>query len=350
MLGRGLRVRATLVARTGQHQIWRGRGAFACFSTSIQAASSSEKHIAVVGGGAAGLYTASRLLAKAQDIRIDVFEQLPTPYGLVRFGVAPDHPEVKNCTTKFAQVCDDSRVRLFGNIKIGNGPLLSLERLLSVYDGVVLSYGASEDRKLGIPGEDRAGVVSAREFVAWYNGLPEAQELNPDLESSDRVVIVGQGNVGLDCARILLTDPEDLAKTDITARALDRLRRSKVRHVEMVGRRGPLQVAFTTKELREMTKIPGVAFICDRELVARECERWAGQVEKNRSLKRMMDLLLKHATGDPVGGAAGKERSFTLRFLRSPVEVEGGPERGAALGVRFRVNRLEEGAGEAARA
>ncbi|KAJ1892848.1 NADPH-adrenodoxin reductase, partial [Coemansia sp. S17] len=203
------------------------------FSVSIRVF--RDKNIAIVGGGAAGFYTAARVLAKTKDVKIDIFEQLPTPFGLVRFGVAPDHPEVKNCTTKFDQVSGNHRVRYFGNIQVGKQ--LALDKLRSVYDGVVLSYGASEDRRLGIPGEDgvdgKWGVVPARQFVAWYNGLPEAQGLCVDLKAFDKVVIVGHGNVALDCARILLTDPKDLATTDITAHALDTLRGSNVRHVEM---------------------------------------------------------------------------------------------------------------------
>ncbi|KAJ2859662.1 NADPH-adrenodoxin reductase [Coemansia aciculifera] len=305
------------------------------FSVSVHAF--RDKNIAIVGGGAAGFYTAARVLAKTKDVNVDIFEQLPTPFGLVRFGVAPDHPEVKNCTTKFDQVSGNHRVRYFGNIQVGRQ--LTLDKLRSVYDGVVLSYGASEDRKLGIPGEDgmdgKWGVVPARQFVAWYNGLPEAQGLRVDLKAFDKVVIVGHGNVALDCARILLTDPKDLATTDITAHALDTLRGSNVRHVEMVGRRGPLQVAFTTKELREMTKIPEVDFICDRDLVTAECTKWAEWLDNSRSLKRMMDLLMKHA----VSAGQGGRKSFTLSFLKSPVEVV--PDQTAPQHIRFQVNRLE---------
>ncbi|KAJ2701464.1 NADPH-adrenodoxin reductase [Coemansia sp. IMI 209128] len=283
-----------------------------------------DTNIAIAGGGAAGFYTAARLLSKTTDTTIDIFEQLPTPHGLVRYGVAPDHPEVKNCMTKFDQVSGNPRVRYFGNVRVGD--TLTLDTLRSMYSGVVLSYGASADRQLGIPGEEL--VVPARRFVAWYNGLPEAQGLDIDLRRVDRVVIIGHGNVALDCARILLTDPSDLASTDITAQALSALRESNVKHVEMVGRRGPLQVAFTTKELREMTKIPHLRILCDRDLVASECEKWASFVDSSRSLKRMMDLLMSHA------GKGGGEKSFTLSFLKSPVEV-------TERGVRFQVNRLD---------
>ncbi|KAJ2514189.1 NADPH-adrenodoxin reductase [Coemansia sp. RSA 2049] len=299
------------------------------------------KHVAIVGGGAAGFYTAARLLAKTQGsnkVLVDIFEQLPTPHGLVRYGVAPDHPEVKNCMSKFRDVAEDRRVRYFGNVKIGGsggGDGLTLQALQSVYDGVVLAYGASRDKKLGIPGEDgsgdRTGVLSARRFVAWYNGLPAAQDLRPDLESFDKIVIIGHGNVALDCARMLLTDPDVLATTDITAQALGALRRSRIRHVEMVGRRGPLQVSFTTKELREMTKIPGLRIVSDVALISDQCASEAGveYLAKSRPLKRMMDLLLKHAVPPSAGGGScpgtaadeGAGKSFELSFLRSPVQV-----------------------------
>ncbi|KAJ1893149.1 NADPH-adrenodoxin reductase, partial [Kickxella alabastrina] len=347
-----------------------GFPAFASFSTTRRLA--TDHNIAIVGGGAAGLYTASRILSKSPTTRIDIFEQLPTPQGLVRYGVAPDHPEVKNCTTKFNQVLQNPQVQFYGNIPVGtesdHGCSVPLERLRSVYGGVVLAYGASKDRKLGIEGEDgcggRVGVVSARLFVAWYNGLPEAQDVQLDLESFDRMVIVGHGNVALDCARILLTDPNDLARTDITERAVAALRKSNVRHVEMVGRRGPLQVSFTTKELREMTKMPGLEIICDRRLLESECAGEEGRrvLEASRPLKRMMDLLLKHSVDSnspkPINenelGAGGvkENKTFTLRFLLSPLrvlynQVEEGLK--APQVMEFVVNRLS-GPPESARA
>ncbi|KAJ2723183.1 NADPH-adrenodoxin reductase [Coemansia sp. Benny D115] len=347
--------------------------AYRCFATTSLCRSEQESSVAIVGGGAAGFYTAARLLAKTKNTRVDIFEQLPTPHGLVRYGVAPDHPEVKNCMGKFDEVAQDPRVRLFANVHVGGTgerkATVSLDALRSAYDGVVLAYGASRDRKLGVPGEDgngqgRLGVVSARLFVAWYNGLPEAQDLAVDLSSYDRVVIVGHGNVALDCARILLTDPDVLAQTDITSRAVEVLRKSRVRHVDMVGRRGPLQVAFTTKELREMTKIPGLQIICDRDLVGSECTAGKALLESSRPLKRMMDLLLKHAVdikeaAKPKQGGEEAKKTFTLRFLMSPKQVlfdQKPVGNGSLLDdsvppqvVRFALNRLE-GPAESAKA
>ncbi|KAI9480163.1 hypothetical protein BX667DRAFT_210906 [Coemansia mojavensis] len=319
-------------------------GAVRCFSACNKI---EDKNIAVVGGGAAGFYTAARLLAKTTDVNIDIFEKLPAPHGLVRYGVAPDHPEVKNCMSKFDEVANNARVRYFGNVAIDGHDKpsgLSVNMLRSVYDGVVLSYGASEDRRLNIPGEDghenNVGVISARRFVAWYNGLPEAQDLEPDLTSHDRVVIIGHGNVALDCARILLTPPHVLEKTDITSNATDKLKQSKIRHVEMVGRRGPLQVSFTTKELREMTKIENVQIVSDVELVNSECESSEGRdyLSQMRPLKRMMDLLRKHAVSPTDPRATQASKTFTLKFLMSPQEVvyDGDMQK-----LRFQANGLE---------
>ncbi|KAJ1948109.1 NADPH-adrenodoxin reductase, partial [Linderina macrospora] len=279
-----------------------------------------DSNISIVGGGAAGFYTAARLLAKAPNTQIDIFEQLPTPHGLVRYGVAPDHPEVKNCMNKFDEVASNQNVRYFGNIKLGKD--IQLDELRAKYDGVVLAYGASEDKKLGIPGEDgkkgSVGVMAAREFVGWYNGLPEAQGLEPELRLHDTVVIIGHGNVALDCARILLKNPEDLAKTDITTNALEALRESSITNVVMVGRRGPLQASFTIKELREMTQIKGLEIITDVPLIQQQCEEHKELLAKSRPLKRMMDFLIKHGRVRPSGK---QEKTLHLEFLMSPTKV-----------------------------
>jgi adrenodoxin-NADP+ reductase len=198
--------------------------------------------LAIIGSGPAGFYTAHRLMKKIPDVVVDMYEQLPVPYGLVRFGVAPDHPEVKNCEDTFEEVAASPRFNYIGNVRIGYD--IELVKMKPHYDAILFSYGASEDRQLGIPGENRRGVFSAREFVGWYNGLPEFQNLNPDLEAGDQAVIIGQGNVALDVARILLTPLNTLRKTDITSHALESLSRNKVKSVKVVGRRGPLQVGL----------------------------------------------------------------------------------------------------------
>ena len=196
--------------------------------------------IAIIGSGPAGFYTAHRLLQKVQDAVIDMYEQLPVPYGLVRFGVAPDHPEVKNCQDTFEEVAQSPRFNYIGNVRVGQD--IELAKLKPHYDVMLFSYGADEDRRLGIPGEDLKGVFSARAFVGWYNGLPQFQNLEPDLLSGEHAVVVGQGNVALDVARILLAPLDHLKKTDITEQAIQALSESKIKHVRVVGRRGPLQV------------------------------------------------------------------------------------------------------------
>jgi adrenodoxin-NADP+ reductase len=196
--------------------------------------------IAIIGSGPAGFYTAHRLFSKVPDVFIDMYEQLPVPYGLVRFGVAPDHPDVKNCQETFSEAAESPRFTYIGNVKVGVD--IQLKEMRLHYDAILFSYGASEDRKLGIEGEELQGVYSAREFVGWYNGLPQFQHLSPDLKDGNKAIVIGQGNVALDVARILLTPVDDLRHTDITEQALQTLSESKVEHVKVVGRRGPLQV------------------------------------------------------------------------------------------------------------
>lgn len=207
--------------------------------------------IAIIGSGPAGFYTAHRLLHKVQDAFIDMYEQLPVPYGLVRFGVAPDHPEVKNCQDTFEEVAQSPRFNYIGNVRVGHD--IELSKMKPHYDAMLFSYGADEDRRLGIPGEDLKGVFSARAFVGWYNGLPQFQNLQPDLQSGEHAVVVGQGNVALDVARILLAPLDHLRKTDITEQAVQTLSESKIKHVRVVGRRGPLQVSTSPQMLRYRT-------------------------------------------------------------------------------------------------
>uniref|UniRef100_A0A670XXM5 L-amino-acid oxidase n=1 Tax=Pseudonaja textilis TaxID=8673 RepID=A0A670XXM5_PSETE len=186
---------------------------------------------------------------------VDIYEKLPVPFGLVRFGVAPDHPEVKNVINTFTQAAHSDRCSFAGNVTVGRD--VTVEELQEAYHAVVLCYGAEDNRTLGIPGEELEGVYTARTFVGWYNGLPENRNLKPDL-NSETAVILGHGNVALDIARILLSPLEILRKTDITEESFSALASSKVRRIYLIGRRGPLQVAFTIKELREMINLPSV--------------------------------------------------------------------------------------------
>nr|XP_015294303.1 PREDICTED: NADPH:adrenodoxin oxidoreductase, mitochondrial isoform X3 [Macaca fascicularis] len=303
--------------------------------------------ICVVGSGPAGFYTAQHLLKQHPQAHVDIYEKQPVPFGLVRFGVAPDHPEVKNVINTFTQTAHSGRCAFWGNVEVGRD--VTVPELREAYHAVVLSYGAEDHRALEIPGEELPGVCSARAFVGWYNGLPENRELEPDL-SCDTAVILGQGNVALDVARILLTPPEHLERTDITKAALGVLRQSRVKTVWLVGRRGPLQVAFTIKELREMIQLPGARPILDPA-------DFLGLQDKIKEVprprKRLTELLLRTATEKPGPEEAARwasaSRAWGLRFFRSPQQVLPSPDGRRVAGVRLAVTRLE-GVGEATRA
>ena len=221
-------------------------------------------HVAIVGSGPSGYFAAASLLkfANAQDddeqkrdVRVDMLEMLPTPWGLVRSGVAPDHPKIKSISAQFEKTALDPRFRFFGNIVVGDH--VQAAELAERYDAVIYAVGAQSDRSLGIPGEDLDGSVPAVDFVGWYNAHPHFEEMAPDL-STGRAVVVGNGNVALDVARILVTDPDVLAATDIADHALQSLHDRGVEEVLIVGRRGPLQAPFTTLELRELGHLEGL--------------------------------------------------------------------------------------------
>ncbi|VDN15441.1 unnamed protein product [Dibothriocephalus latus] len=195
-----------------------------------------------------------------KELRVDILEKLPTPFGLVRYGVAPDHPEVKNVINTFTQVAENPRLQYWGNVTVGKD--VRLRELREAYDAVLLAYGATLDRRMNIEGEDLRGVVSAKDFVGWYNGFPQSSMSVPDLDC-ETVAVVGMGNVALDVARILLSPIERLGNTDIPEPVLSVLSTSRVQRVVVVGRRGPLQVAFTLKEFREMTQLPSLRHIRD---------------------------------------------------------------------------------------
>ncbi|KAJ0030696.1 hypothetical protein Pint_13220 [Pistacia integerrima] len=240
-------------------------------SRSFATLSNHPLRVCIVGSGPAGLYTAEKTLKAHQEAQVDIIDRLPTPFGLVRSGVAPDHPETKviyfnfACIyselqklqqiviNQFSRVAQHERCSFFGNVSLCSS--ISLSELRQLYHVVVLAYGAESDRVFHIPGEDLFGIHSAREFVWWYNGHPDCRNLNPDLKSTDTAVILGQGNVALDVARILLRPTEELATTDIASHALNALEESSIRKVYLVGRRGPVQAACTTKELREVLGI-----------------------------------------------------------------------------------------------
>ncbi|KAL7627630.1 NADPH-adrenodoxin reductase [Parahypoxylon ruwenzoriense] len=279
--------------------------------------------MAVVGSGPAGFYTAYRVMTKIPTTKVDMFEALPVPYGLVRFGVAPDHPEVKNCREKFEEVASSPNFTFIGNVSIGNagghfdGCTIPLASIMRHYDAVVFAYGASKDKKLGIPGESELqGIYSAREFVGWYNGLPEYAHLAPDLTKGDEAVIIGQGNVALDVARMLLENVDVLRKSDITEAAIETLLKSRIKRVHVVGRRGPMQAAFTIKEVRELMKLHGVGFHpVNMSLIPDEISKLP------RARRRLTEVMVKGSTAR-IDDAT---RSWSLDFCLSPTEFLGPP-------------------------
>ncbi|KAI1301805.1 NADPH:adrenodoxin oxidoreductase, mitochondrial [Halotydeus destructor] len=270
--------------------------------------------IAVVGSGPAGFYLTQYLL-KNPSVAVDIYEKFPVPFGLVRYGVAPDHPDVKNVIHSFTNTATNNRVSFYGNIGIGED--ITLKDLRDSYNAVVLCYGSARDRPLNIPGEKLPNVISARQFVGWYNGVPESKNMKVNL-STENVVIIGHGNVALDCARILMSPPSTvLQKTDITSYSLKALQESKVKNVYLVGRRGPLQVAFTIKELREMTKIPGSKTIIDSKDTSLLTNDVMGTLQRPR--KRLTELLLR--ISNESNEVTKAEKKCHIKFFRSPVEI-----------------------------
>ncbi|WP_223216397.1 FAD-dependent oxidoreductase [Rhizobium mesosinicum] len=265
--------------------------------------------VAVVGSGPSGFYAVEALFAANQDIDVDLYERLPVPFGLVRHGVAPDHPRLKSVADVFERIAQTPRLGFFGNIEIGRDVLV--DELCDHYDAVLLAIGASDDRKLGIPGEDLPGIHSANAFVGWYNGHPDYQDTHFDL-SQDRAIVVGLGNVALDVCRILLKPTEALSGTDITSSALEALAASKIKEVVLVGRRGPVEAKFSPKELREVTEIPEVGVHLDLHDLEVDQPVTPGSV----SAKNLE--ILKSASTSRHG-----TKVCAIKFYHSPEEITG---------------------------
>src|ERR1700751_768184 len=271
-------------------------------------------YVAIVGSGPSGFFAAASLLKAADasddiDVAIDMLEMLPTPWGLVRSGVAPDHPKIKSISKQFEKPAEDARFRFFGNVVVGEH--ISAAELAERYDAVIYAVGTQSDRSLNIPGEDLPGSIAAVDFVGWYNGHPHRRDMT-DL-SGARAIVVGNCNVALDVARILVTDPNVLALTDIADHALESLRPSGVEEVVIIGRRGPLQSAFTTLELRELADLEGLDVIVDPaqlEGITDEDLEAASKV-----CKQNIKVLRGYAGQEPRAG----HRRMVFRFLTSPM-------------------------------
>ncbi len=273
--------------------------------------------VAIVGSGPAGFYAAEALLRSEEpQAEVDVIDRLPTPWGLVRLGVAPDHENIKAVSRAFEKTAARPGFRFFGNVEVGS--TVSHDELVAAYDAVVYTVGAQTDRRLGIPGEDLPGSWPATAFVAWYNGHPDFQDLDFDLDC-ERVVVVGNGNVAIDCARMLALTADELAPTDTTEEAAAAIASSPIREIVMLGRRGPAQAAFTPPELKELGELAGAEPVVDSAELRLDPAS-AAELEADRDrARRNYELLQEYAARAP----GGKPRRIVLRFLVSPIALLG---------------------------
>ncbi|MEU2072479.1 FAD-dependent oxidoreductase [Streptomyces anulatus] len=304
--------------------------------------------VAVVGSGPSGVYTAQALLQQSlvPDVRVHVLDRLPTPYGLVRYGVAPDHEKIKSLQNSLRAVLEDDRVTFVGNVGVGGAEGVSPARLAELYHAVVYCVGASADRALAVPGESLPGSYSATRFVSWYSAHPDVGA-DPFVLDARSAVVIGVGNVAVDVARILARGAEELRATDVPRAALSALEDSRVRDVHIVGRRGPSQARFTTKELRELGALPGARVVVDPAELALDPVYAApdglpGALPLPAVVRRNLDVLRGwSAAGEPTAADAG--RRIRLRFFLRPVELL---ERdGRVAGVRFARTAPDSGGG-----
>jgi len=293
--------------------------------------------VAIIGSGPSGFYTAGELLKQKEvNLTIDMYDRMPVPYGLVRYGVAPDHQKIKNVTKIFDRTAADPRLRFFGNVELGEN--ITHDELRTHYDQIVYAIGASSDRRLGIPGEEAANSLSAVNFVAWYNGHPDAVDLEVDL-SCEAAVVVGAGNVALDVSRLLAKTADELRETDIANHALEQLAESRIKDIYILIRRGPAQIKFTVPELREFGHLANATPVVDpADLVLDPMSQ--SSLEGNSVATRNMELLHEFAAIEKHD----KLRRVHFKFLASPVEIMA--EGGSITAVRVEENELQEaGAG-----
>jgi len=284
---------------------------------------------AVVGAGPSGFYATDQLLQAG--FAVDLYDALPTPYGLVRAGVAPDHPKIKSVTRIYDRTAAKEGFRFFGGVELGSD--VSREELLERYHAVLYAVGTALDNRLGIEGEDRPGSIAATEFVAWYNGHPDFADHDFDLSCS-RAVVVGNGNVAIDVARMLVLDPGELHPTDTADHAISGFAGASVQDVIILGRRGPAQASFTNPELRELGELARADVVVDPADLA-------GPVPDGLSptQQRNLEILREYAAREP----GGKTHRIELRFHRSPVALVGDDEEGAVRGLRVVRNELVDG-------
>jgi ferredoxin--NADP+ reductase len=282
---------------------------------------SAEKplRVAIVGSGPAGFYAADQLIKRdGVHVTVDMFDRLPTPFGLVRGGVAPDHPKLKSVIRVYERTAGEDEFRFFGNVKLGD--VVNANDLAQRFHAVIWSVGAETDRQLGIPGEDLPGSHSATSFVGWYNAHPDYADQSFDL-SCERAVVIGNGNVAMDVTRILALSPDELAKTDIADHGLEALRDCKVREIVVLGRRGPAQAAFTNPEIKELGEMEDADVIVDPGEVELDpaSAAYLESDEADKTTRVNVETLREFSRRSP----AGKRRRIVLRFLSSPVEIQG---------------------------
>jgi ferredoxin--NADP+ reductase len=292
--------------------------------------------VAIVGAGPAGYFTAQAFQnAQTEDLTfaIDMIERLPTPWGLVRSGVAPDHPKIKTVAKVFEKIAKTEGFRLFANVELGKD--VSLKDLRERYDAVVLATGSSKGRKLGIPGEELPNCISAAEFVPWYNAHPDFTNVDVDL-NTDTAVVIGAGNVAMDVARLLAIAPSELDPTDTAEHALIKFKQSQIRKVIICGRRGPEHAAFTAPELRDLPKLENTDVFIDTEQINQAASRieQLGEVEKD--LRNNLEAMRLIAEYDKKG----VERKLEIRFLSAPIEIKG---RDKVEEIVFAINEVKDG-------
>src|SRR2546430_7478258 len=289
--------------------------------------------VAVVGAGPAGFYAAGHLLAASRPVQVDLFDRLPTPFGLVRAGVAPDHPKIKSVVRVYEKTAAKDGLRFFGGVELGRD--LHRADLLERYHAVIYAIGAATDRRLGVPGEDLQGSEAATTFVGWYNGHPDHPDRQFDL-NCERVVVVGNGNVALDCARMLALSAEELRKTDTADHAIDLLASDAVKEIVILGRRGPAQAAFTNPELLELGELELADVIVDPADVELDAasQAWLESDESDKTSRENVRILREYAQRE----LEGKPKRIVLRFLTSPVEIQGD---GRVERIVVERNRLE---------
>ena len=288
--------------------------------------------VAIIGTGPAGFYAADALIKQGGDYRIDLIDRLPSPYGLIRFGVAPDHQTTKKVSNSFAKTASKEKVRFHGNVEIGGD--VSLEELRGIYDVVILAVGADADRTLGIPGDDKAGVIGSAAFVGWYNAHPDLCDLDPPLDTK-AAVIIGNGNVAIDVARVLVKTPEEMASSDLPDYAGAAIQASAITDVYMVGRRGPIQAKFTNIELREMGNLEEAVAVADPAQLPDD----VGELEDERD-RRVKPKILATLKTFAERSPDEKPKRVHFHFFAQPVEVLGGD---SVEGVRFERTKLEDG-------